>query len=160
MVNDYLITLEEEGTTALVSEILTIQSIANQCPLNGGEAVFQARVLATLLGYDTMYDDQELCAVKTKSLDVPEIVTIDKFRLSPNPANELLTIDLPAVEAESFRLYNSLGRLAYHLDLSQYKNSGAFRTSINVAFLPPGFYVATLFDKNGGISSQKITISR
>jgi len=61
----------------------------------------------------------------------------------PNPANNLLTINTPANDFNTYTLTNSMGHV-----LNQNELSGAV-TNINIAFLPAGLYFVTLRGSNG-----------
>ncbi|MFN8279179.1 MAG: T9SS type A sorting domain-containing protein [Saprospiraceae bacterium] len=43
------------------AEYYTIFAIANQCPLSGGDVVFEARSILSSIGYSTAFNDDLLC---------------------------------------------------------------------------------------------------
>lgn len=92
-------------------DMANIESIANQCPLLGGTAVFQARVL--LMGInETLIEFNDDCEVQ-KSLKQPSNeISNSSFTVYPNPnnGNMILNYSLNEGEKGEMRLYNYTGQ--------------------------------------------------
>ena len=92
-----------QGTDPDSVQMLMLESIADQCPLEGGKGVYIARnILAEYQLGETEYDDLAKCAVVTPRSESSEehIVSVypnpgkDKFNISsPSPINHLFITD-------------------------------------------------------------------
>ncbi len=97
------------------SQINTIRTIACQCPLAGGNAVYLARGLYAIFT-DTTYDDRELClqaGINYKRGDKQQGVNNEfQFKAYPNPANTSVTIswEFSSEEIAMYNITNSLGQ--------------------------------------------------
>lgn len=70
-----------------------IDTIATQCDLLGGEAVFQAR--AIIYRYrDTIYNDETLCYSEEEILLSAKRAEINEVKVIPNPSDEMIKIKL------------------------------------------------------------------
>jgi Secretion system C-terminal sorting domain len=110
----YLRTIIEQ-TDLTSSEITQLQSIAGQCPYEGGDAVYEAR---SILGFiDEDYDDRKLCNVeglKQKSLERGQEVTtlVEKQGLLyPNPVSDLLYINADFQVDYQITIFNAMGMI-------------------------------------------------
>ena len=89
----YLNTVAEGRYTFDQTEELTLLSIANQCPLSGGAAVFTARSLYYLIDPNMVYDDRNLCLQQGIILREQEQKTASTtLTYTPNPANEIVNV--------------------------------------------------------------------
>ena len=77
-------------------QLETLLGIANQCPLAGGDAVYQARNLLSLNPQfdDADYNDDVLCQVVSIEKSTAYPSSVQQLSLYPNPANESLTVQL------------------------------------------------------------------
>ena len=89
-------------------QILTLQAIANQCPLEGGTAVYRARALLQ----SNNYDDAMLCANANTNDAGKQVGLESSFSLYPNPSNGNITLILPGGE-QTIRITNALGQLVH-----------------------------------------------
>jgi hypothetical protein len=157
-----------KGREAKLSEeqIRILEPIANQCPIDGGEAVYEAR---SLLGFveNLYYDDARLCpeinsansgsnaenqALKTA---VPTSKSLT-FNVSPNPAKDVLDVVFSTKIGEntegSLKIINAYGAIV----LSQ-KVVNNSQNHLDISTLTSGIYLIRL--EVGGTSQvQKITI--
>ena len=140
--------------TLASGNLATLTGIAEQCPLEGGDAVYEARaIVAYLTGVS--FDDDDLCDLaeerqqeekKEKSTDPGRIA------LYPNPTTGLMTwsgtVDQPVV----LRLYNGLGQLQMEQALSG--------VSTQIGHLPEGLYQVQLLDNQNKsvLTSQKVLL--
>lgn len=95
-VNDILLSTVAKGIISFdASQANTLKSIAWQCPLEGGNAVFAARSLLAVTGDTTSYDDDAICDSLEERNDfkasVPPVEVLD-FILFPNPAKDEVTL--------------------------------------------------------------------
>jgi len=100
---------------------------------------------------DFMYWDRALTTAEIALLCTPELSVVDvprpKFKLHPNPVDDVLFID-DGQNLPSISLYNAIGQRVY---------SGAFVTQIDVSQLPPGMYLL-VGENSGATTSKKIII--
>ena len=76
-------------------------------------------------------------------------LSMSNFKLSPNPADQILTIDA-VLEIESVEVYNALGQLI-HVQSNRLKHE-----EINIAEFLPGLYTVKVCAVNGTSSTKKI----
>ncbi|MCO6490121.1 MAG: T9SS type A sorting domain-containing protein, partial [Phaeodactylibacter sp.] len=142
------------------TQITELWAIANQCPLSGGDAVFRARSLYSLVDPLIMYDDDELCASELEERPVavqqPQIAA--KFQLIPNPAKDELTVKLAApVEVRIWFIIQDLrGRTHFEKEL----DTGRATYNINTSQLPPGIYYCTIRSQGSVHKTKKLIIVR
>lgn len=128
--NDILLRLLKTDTLA-TGDLATLVAIAEQCPLQGGDAVYEARAI---VGHFTgeAFDDYEICddaQQREKRLDTSKLP--QQIRLYPNPTTGLVYwqgINGPAVA----EVYNHLGQLQLRRELPD--------ASLDLGKLPAGAY--------------------
>ena len=142
----FLNDLIQDYTIFTANEILQLKAIAQQCPLDGGKAVFRARALLNPLN-NLIFNDEVSCsnieprnALNTMASDrVKSIIAI-----YPNPANNFINISV-AIEKTSdlftLSVYDLLGRQVLQDKLTEGLNM------VNVDQLEAGVY---LFKISGG----------
>ncbi len=97
-------------------------------------------------------DYVEECGNTTGNLPQPEKVELLVY---PNPANDLLNIELPQNSGDLFlEIFSVTGQRLLNARL--YSSS----QEIRISHLPPGLYLAKLTNKNGISSTQRIVIAR
>lgn len=81
----------------------------------------------------------------TDILSAVKEVTLQAIGISPNPARGIITIAFEGDPGETYRatISGSSGQ-----QLKHYRLQGS-QTQLNLAFLPPGNYVLTVYDENG-----------
>ena len=117
--------------TLAAGDLATLVAIAEQCPLQGGDAVYEARAI---VGHFTgeAFDDYEICddaQQREKRLDTSKLP--QQIRLYPNPTTGLVYwqgINGPAVA----EVYNHLGQLQLRRELPD--------ASLDLGKLPAGAY--------------------
>jgi hypothetical protein len=118
-VNEIYLRSVAENTDFFNNEITQLQSIAEQCPYEGGDAVYEARAILGFL--DEKYDDRKLCNVeglKPKSLERGKAIEQSQKAsglIYPNPVNDLLYLNTEIMGA-SIRIFDNVGILAYEAD--------------------------------------------
>lgn len=117
------------------AEIATLQTVANQCPLAGGDAVYEARALVQHFT-GIQYDDTQLCQNANDRHNPEQALSSEasNFLVYPNPASgQLNWAPFAGNEICTIRLINALGQL-----ILEKQSSNAF---LDVQNVPEGMYV-------------------
>lgn len=134
-------------------DITNLESIAYQCPLGGGDAVYKARGLLTLTNTDYTFDDEKLCDNSTTNFEKNQQQTISKLEVFPIPASNELNIVTPEfIEKGTITIYNTNGQVLIEQALA----SGT-RFMVDVQSLSSGTYFGVL--KSGEQSDQHFKVS-
>ncbi len=145
-----------------------IYNIANQCPYQGGEAVFKARLMYNeLIDSPIYFDDDSLCSLwedktaETKSKNKMEEIN-NKFQSSanlyPNPANKVvnLTIQQSSFQVGEIVIFDMLGKKVFDFTLSPSQQKYTFDTSN----FDNGVYFYQVWIDGKSILSDKLNIIR
>lgn len=160
-VNAIYLTTIAKGTRGFSSQQLDdLEAIADQCPLEGGNAVFRARAMLALLGASAVYDDSLNCeAVSEFHVPNPEIVaaafTHQPVKVWPNPAGDVLYVRAPGEENAVAILYNSTGQPVLKTHLAK----GEATHKINVQAIPVGLYWVQIRSEHRLIFTAKIIVA-
>ncbi len=113
-----------------------LEVIADQCPLAGGNAVFKARAILSLINDELVYNDINICL--QAGIILRQISKTPTASLYPNPANNSVTLvyELPEVSTAEFLLFNSVGML----QLKQQMKIDITQMSFSTEQLAPGVY--------------------
>ena len=157
----YLQTVAVGNNTFSTTQLSTLQSIAAQCPLSGGEAVLRARdILALAQGTSLFYNNANTCGNGARpSRDRTEQADLGDFvQVRPNPASESITIRyVLSGEAEhQLILANIIGEVVGTFLL----NGKEGEITVFIGNLPPGIYWYSL---TGGVAlpeSGRLIIQR
>ncbi len=132
-------------------------SIANQCPITGGQAVYVARGLYETIE-PTIYDDEAICQAigisqKTEAQDAE---TNGSFTIMPNPATNTIAL------VHNFRNYEHAEAVLYDVTgrVVQQKTLTNTSTELDVRSLITGVYWCQLIVNNQTVTAQKIVIIR
>ena len=133
-------------------DLATLESIAEMCPLEGGDAVYEARaIVAHLTG--ASFDDADLCTVSLERThaEKQEADTAGKIVLYPNPTTGQVywtgTDDQPI----RIRVFNSLGQqLAEVVSTTGYANLGHLQQGI--------YHVQLLSLDNAVLATRKLQV--
>ncbi|MCO6493665.1 MAG: T9SS type A sorting domain-containing protein, partial [Phaeodactylibacter sp.] len=141
------------------AQITDLWTIANQCPLAGGDAVFMARSLYSLIDPLVKYEDEERCASEPEARPkTTKVNAVSAFRLIPNPArNEIqITFAQPLDGNATIVIYDTQGRMqqVYALEAGQ----AVF--SIDTGHLPAGLFYCRLLGVEGLDNAHKLVIIR
>jgi hypothetical protein len=120
------------------SQITTLESIAEGCPLSDGEAVLRARAMLNLLeGSPVVYDDFVICGSGERSEENRRDAK-SSLRVYPNPANDFLNIDYSSVTNTDSQLliFNAQGQSVREIMLVS--KAGVIQVSLNS--IPSGVY--------------------
>jgi hypothetical protein len=113
-----------------------LESIASQCPLSGGNAVFRARAILSLINDELVYDDVNICL--QAGIILKQTPKKPTAHLYPNPANSSVTqvYEIPENTEAEFQLFNSMGQRQLSFTLIQGNTTVTFSTES----LKPGIY--------------------
>jgi hypothetical protein len=104
--------LANEGEFAS-TDLTTLTAIADQCPLEGGDAVYEARaVVAYLTGQE--FDDYQLCDSGERNQRIKpsvKVESLDNIIVYPNPTTGQVFWTTLQGEPVTVRVFNSLGQL-------------------------------------------------
>ena len=139
------ITLNWLATDELSStDLATLVSIAEQCPLEGGDAVYEARsVVSHFEG--TEYNDRDLCGTQNRQSQGKRTVANGSITIYPNPTSGQLFWTATSTES-TIRVFNQLGELKIE------SRVGGNQTSIRA--LPDGMYTVQLLSDNGALMAN------
>jgi Secretion system C-terminal sorting domain len=125
-----------------------VKTIAYQCPSQGGNAVFAARSLYALVE-KISFDDLALCNARNAQVEPIAGLKIkknDQFRISPNPATDVLSVRQPSekVEAGEWVIFDMAGKLLLNKKVGEQE----IDSNINIQGLSEGVYFVS-FIVNG-----------
>lgn len=142
------------------TQVTGLWDLANQCPLSGGDAVFKARSLYSLIDPLVKYEDDERCASEPEERPTPFYVpeTASSFQLTPNPAKGELTVRLPEPLEKGgyFAAYNLRGQV----QLEKQLRVGETVFLVDTSQLPAGIYYCTIKGHGKTYEPQKLIIIR
>jgi len=149
-INDF----SENGYTA--EQTNQLETIAYQCPLSGGDAVYYAR---GMLGI-TIADDAYLCNTKQKVIVSPNNTAtpnIANFKAFPNPTDDHFTILLgDEIKGQiTVRLVNSFGQVVTSLQENIDFNN---KIDLHVGDIPNGMYMIEVVPENEPPQTKTIQI--
>lgn len=134
----------------------TLLGIALQDPVEGGNGVINARVM---LGLDMDYYGGSNHAMQSEQ-EQPEssVVVYPAYRMYPNPAKNLLNIELdePEIKAGNVQIFNIQGQLV----ASQTIVHGQRKAEVNTTSLLPGVYAVQVMVNGITKDTQRLVIFR
>ncbi|MCR9103224.1 MAG: T9SS type A sorting domain-containing protein [bacterium] len=135
------------------SELSALFSLANQCPLSGGDAVFRARSLYHLVDPTYRFDNAALCQPNA-ALRAPKATEPLDYTLFPNPTSGLtvLQFNTPITDRASVTLYSLQGQPV----LQQTAGEGAQHVLLETAALPGGTYFCKVMGANGVMGVKRL----
>ena len=156
VVNDiYLNTVAKDSIEFDATQLADLQSIAGQCPLIGGSAVYEARSMLSLV-QDSIYDDALSCSVQGYRVNDDKGATqINGFALFPNPAKDQVTLIVPDdISTGQVIFANAQGTIVLQKEITEESQ----RMEIGTGQLARGIYLLNVFDKGKNIFSEKLII--
>jgi len=142
-------------------DIVHLEEVANQCPLEGGIAVLQARTHlwpytglkyineCELLGWE--YGDGERRANITQS--TPNVLAEPSALVYPNPANTELYIELLNCDSAQIEIFDISGRICLKENLNT-------MNSLDVSLISKGLYIYKLTSKGELIKAGRLVITK
>jgi hypothetical protein len=140
-----------------------LESVASQCPWEGGNAVFRARGMLALV-QRVIINDESMCnAAKSYSNEEDKhvieefIVENEYIKLYPNPAQNYITIELQSkidAKIESVEIFNISGQgLKYYNNIS---TEQLFQ--IELESLSEGMYICRIILSDNSIQTVKFSV--
>ncbi|MEY4902751.1 MAG: Secretion system C-terminal sorting domain [Bacteroidota bacterium] len=147
----YLNTVAKGKVSFSENEKEILYSIAYQCPMLGGDAVWTARNLIELEEPQSNFNDENLC--KEGQIYGKIAQTTPTVLIYPNPTNDVLSIFHSNTTTElNFQLFDMYGNLVHVRLLTSELQT------IDVSLLSNGFYIAKINKGNETIVTSKIAI--
>ena len=170
----YLTTVAKGNTNFTATQSSQLWSIASQCPLEGGSAVFKARSLYILIDAIAVFNDDDICSAaglvllqrpdqeittnKKHEVAIADNITSSLMQWSvvPNPASTQVTVTYQAedIQAKSVHLYDLAGQKVNEINFVQ----NVYSTRLDVTNLSSGIYWIELVLFDGTTKIQKISI--
>lgn len=154
--NTYAISISRGNLKDLAKYQAQITAIAEECPLNGGEAVYQARALAGTLGFQLTINAQENCENPSTPKSARNNAPLPKVLVYPNPAKGEINFQLPEGVTDRLVVTDLNGRAVKETVFAKTVNSGR----ISLPPLPSGVYVLTFYQDGNSTERQLITINK
>jgi hypothetical protein len=135
------------------SELSALFSLANQCPLSGGDAVFRARSLYHLVDPTYRFNNSALCQPNA-AIQAPKATPPLDFKLFPNPTSGLTVLEFstPLSGRANVTLYSLQGQPV----LQQTAGKGAQHILLETAALPGGTYFCKVMGANGVMGVKRL----
>lgn len=131
------------------SDMETLLSIAGQCPLEGGDAVYEARSLVSHFA-STEFDDQDLCGTQNRQARKGKQGITSRIVVFPNPTTGELYLGGIFGELTA-RVFNSLGELKIDTRITGNR--------LDIGALPNGMYTVQLFSTTGAmLANAKVVL--
>ncbi len=159
--NEIYITLQN-GSGIDSTKYKELESIALQCPLQGGLAVYRARTLISLLDDNIRYWDDSCVIISSARVSNPAVenntTAVSDVRLFPNPndGNMMLQYSLPDEAGGRFILFDITGQTVAIIPLK----NGNQSKQIVMDFLASGMYYYQVFYGDTVVKSDKLIIAR
>ncbi len=160
-VNDiFLRTVARGHANFSPGQLATLESIADQCYICGGDGVFLARSLYALADPNKLYNDDLLCGgqlikQEPSKTELSEI----QFKLTPNPANDwalLETYNTEKFEGE-VQLLDISGKLILTQPVLLDKG---MQHVLDLTNIQSGYYAVRIFREGKVVATEKLVISK
>lgn len=154
----YLSTIAKEVKDFTQEQATELLLIADQCPMVGGNAVYRARALYSLIDDEQAYDDEGLCLAHGIIIKRLYETVANTVSVMPNPASDEATLVLTRMlhEAGVFVLYDAVGaevmRYVVPPDMP--------RVAFSISSLAPALYHYRVLDPSGIIGDGKLSVVR
>lgn len=153
----YLVRMDSVGAYT-ESDYETLNSIASQCAIIGGEAVYQSRNLLMVLANNVIefVDSCDASIEPEEESEDKRVLMFNAMRLFPNPTQGNLTLECNLAENQSGELvlYDLAGKLIRRYNLAM----GAKAVSIDAQSVPTGMYICEIFVDGKSIKKDKLSI--
>jgi hypothetical protein len=143
------------STTTNLELVNQIKAIADQCPIEGGRSVYEARSWYRRFDPLATWDDEGICGAN-RGVEQRSSTEADQslsYWVLPNPANDQIQIVpiLSTPQQAKFSLFRFDGQLVQQINLND-------NASMNLGHLPNGIYSYTISTENGTVQSGKLII--
>ncbi len=158
-INDILLKTEVQNAPPMLTQIETIESISEMCPLEGGNAVYRANAL--LLAWTNQFNKINTCGANpyddNEDSEKPTI-TGQKLKVFPNPSRESARLLLPYMEGGDgylLKVTNVTGQTVFSVQLP----ANSYKYDLLTSTFPAGIYQVHLIGvSTSDVISAKIII--
>ncbi len=159
--NIYLNTIAKGNYGFTTTQLNTIESVAGQCPLSGGNAVYDARALLRSVKDTLFYDDDALCARAGGREEGQKAISSNElfdFSIFPNPTKAHFTISFnaPLQEDTELTLYTLTGKPIRSFSIL----TGTIIWDVDVSHLSSGMYFCEVTQKGQILKTEKLLIQK
>ncbi len=145
------------GYTLTENECDTLRDIAAQCPLEGGSAVRTAPYHlphAEAITYLREEQGTEACEAIERS-QIGVLLRGLEITLSPNPANDLITIQLSKAVIDFYSVYDLTGKVL----LEKASSAASNKLDIPLNHFPDGIFFLRITDESNRVYTRKFVIA-
>jgi hypothetical protein len=154
-----LLLQQARGMALSGSDLAMVRNIANQCPLQGGQAVRQIpQLLPVPESYQYTREDYWVgCidSVQNRQQSNSALPSAPAVMLYPNPANHNFMLFFgPSAHASAWMLVDASGRVWRQGEVSEGQSS----VSVQVLDLPTGIYFCSVQGREGPTATLKVAV--
>jgi hypothetical protein len=156
-INEVSLQYEQQGITAIESYYPSLMVLANQCPYQGGSAVYRARYFVSMINDSVEYTDDLNCLMagiwRASNTSAKKDL---KMNISPNPTtgNFKLSFNKPIIDECIITIISNTGQIVWESKLI----IDGIEASLNTASLVSGIYQIKLNGKITGVYNERITV--
>lgn len=134
------VTISIDGDNVMVNDAMV--TVADLVAINGVVHVIDAVLVPT-------------------TLNVDNIAAVESFSVFPNPANDIISLELEMISSERITIdfVNMLGQVVKTVDLGQ-RSTGLNREQIDIEDMADGFYLMNITIGQGDQLTQKLQVVR
>ncbi len=156
-VNDlWLLSQLQQNGNFTESQMAFLRDIAAQCPDEGGQAVYRARGLVPVCEQHIYSSDTTECGGNGAHIPNEErtlgVSNDDGIIIYPNPAQDVLWVNLPTDQSATVSLIALTGSIA-----QEYSCVGS-ENRLSLSDLPNGIYLCRIQTKAGALHTEKIVV--
>jgi hypothetical protein len=137
-------------------DITTLISVATQCPVSGGVAVYLARSLYSVIDPTVEYDDEYICMQGGILLRKSQAKTNASAEVYPNPTSNGATLYYNIGDDGELKIYDAFGQEIKSFGLISKDHELFFNTNN----LTNGIYYLKVTSKSEIVSNLKLIITR
>ena len=152
----YLRKWQQDVAEMSEGDLITLQTIAIQCPQTGGDGVYRARAIYAQYHPEAVFEDLECESVEFRRNQNPiDQLNVD-FILKPNPANTSVQMDFIKNYdfAGDIRVVNTFGQSVATIEKSIDSNL----ITLDLQNIPSGVYFVQLWKGDSLVKSQKLSV--
>ena len=140
-INQIAVLYQSHGLDSIEPYQLSVLAIAQQCPYQGGKAVYEARFFISLFNDSITYDDQSVCLgqgiFRMNGQGNTKENTL-QLEIKPNPSRDLVEIKIVGIKSDNWEMQiidlDGRALLNYHkINFTSFK--------VNTSAFSPGVYI-------------------
>lgn len=157
----YLENIYNDSIGNILNEENIILSIANQCPLSGGDAVFMARFLYEYIQPNTNFNDDYICNAvsierqENRNKKVSKEQLMNKTTLLPNPSNGQINIFNSSAKIGQIKITEISGKVVLLKDF----NESQHFVSLDCSMLTKGIYFVEITSQKAKSETIKLVLN-